>query len=185
MQFIMPFVKSGKQQQGNLLILPELENKNIDDIQVGLNDEIQSDHEQGLSDILTNEEKSNNQKTISHGAKKLKLNNKASDVESCFIEYFETKKKNLTTTPECADQKFLLSLLPDMQQMNSTQKRQFKRKVLDIIACILEDSDSINISSRSSAASYSSSPIIPESRTDNQYQQYDPADSGFGYFNIQ
>jgi len=53
---------------------------------------------------------SNNHKTISHGAKKLKLNNKLSDVDSCFMEYFETKKKNITTTTECADQKFLLSL---------------------------------------------------------------------------
>lgn len=102
-------------------------NSNIDDTQVGLNEDIQSDHEQGLSDILTSEEMSNNHKTISYSAKKLKLNNKLSDVDSCFIEYFETKKKNITTTPECADQKFLLSLLPDMKQMNSTQKRQFKK----------------------------------------------------------
>jgi len=36
MQFIIPFVKSGKQQQGNLLILSEFENnRNIYDTQVG------------------------------------------------------------------------------------------------------------------------------------------------------
>lgn len=45
----------------------------------------------------------------------------------------------MSTAPECADQKFLLSLLPDIQQMNPIQKRQFKRKVLDVIGCILED----------------------------------------------
>lgn len=88
----------------------------------------------------------NNHKTISHADKKLKLNNKLNDVDSCFLEYFETKKKNLTTTPECADQKFLLRVLPAMKQMNSTQKRQFKGKVLDVIGCILEDPDSLSSS---------------------------------------
>lgn len=45
----------------------------------------------------------------------------------------------MPTTPEFADQKFLLSLLSDVNQMNSTQKRQLKVKVLDVICCILED----------------------------------------------
>lgn len=96
MQFIVPFVNSGKQQKGNLLMSPGLEStSNIDNTQVGLNYEIQSDHEQGLSKILTSEEMSNNHKTISHGAKKSKLNNKLSDVDSCFMEYFETKKRKI------------------------------------------------------------------------------------------
>lgn len=87
MQFLMPFIKSGKQQQGNLLIPPELENNsNIDDTQEGLNDEMRSNHEQGLS-------------KISHGAKTLKPNNKLNDFDSCFMEYFE-RKKNITTTSE-------------------------------------------------------------------------------------
>lgn len=140
--------------------------------QEGQNDEIRSNHEQELSEI-------------SHGAKKLKINNKLNDVDSYFIKYFETKKKNITATPESADQKFLLSLLPDVKLMNCTQKRQFKRKVLDVIGYISEDPDSLNVSSRSSVANYSSSSMIPESRTDNENQQYDPADSSFGYSNMQ
>lgn len=77
MQFIMQFVKSGKQQQGNLLVPSELESISyIDDTQVSLNDEIQSNHEQGFSEVLTNEETSNNHKKISHGVKKLRVNNK-------------------------------------------------------------------------------------------------------------
>ncbi|KAF0706328.1 MADF domain-containing protein, partial [Aphis craccivora] len=87
MQFIIPFVKSGKQQQGNLLISSEFENnRNIYDTQ------------------------------------------------------------------------------PDMKQINSSQKRQFKRKVLDVIGCILEALDSLNVSSRSNVVSYSLSSMVPQYR---------------------
>jgi len=57
---------------------------------------------------------------------------------------------------------------------------------LDVIGCILEDHDSLYQSSHSSVTSYSVSSIIPESRSniDYQHQQYDPAESGFDYFNI-
>lgn len=50
------------------------------------------------------------------------------------------------TTPECIDQTFLLSIFttPDVKQINSTQKRQFKIKVLDVISNILEDPVSLN-----------------------------------------
>jgi len=74
-----------------------------------------------------------------------------------------------------------------MKQMNSTQKRQFKRKVLNVIGCIFEDPDSLSQYSCSSVASYSTLSVIQESRTDNsvnQYKQYDPAESGFGILNL-
>jgi len=58
---------------------------------------------------------------------------------------------------------------------------------LDVIGCILEDQGSLNPSSHSSSSSYSTLPTVPEARTDttgNQYQQFDPAKSGFEFFNI-
>lgn len=68
-------------------------NSNINVTQVGLNEEIQSDHEQGLSEILTSEETLNNHKTISHGAKKLKLNNKLSDIDVVLWNILKQKRK--------------------------------------------------------------------------------------------
>lgn len=124
---------------------------------------------------------------IAHSAKKIKVNSKISDIDNCFMEYFETKKKKMSTTPECADQNFLLSLLPDKQQISPIQKRQFKRKVLDVIGCILKDQGSLNPPSHSSSSSsYSTLSTVPEARNDtgNQYQQYDPEQSGFEFFNI-
>jgi len=128
MQFIIPFVKSGKKQQGNISVSSELEkDTNIEDIEEESNDEIiESVQVLGSSQLLSSHQ------------------DIADDHDNCFMEYFETKKKKMSTTPECTDQKFLLSLLPDIQQMNSIQKRQFKRNVLDVIGCILEDQGSLN-----------------------------------------
>lgn len=207
MQFIIPFVKSGKKQQGNISISSELEkDTNMDDIEEESNGEI-IESVPGSSELLSSHRDiADDHDKIEHSAKKIKVNSKISDVDNCFMEYFETKKKKMSTAPECADQKFLLSLLPDIQQMNPIQKRQFKRKVLDVIGCILEDQGSSNSSSNlssssystlskipearishSSSSSYSTLSTVPEARTDNtgnQYQQFDPPQSGFEFFNI-
>jgi len=190
MQFIIPFVKSGKKQQGNISILLELEkDTNMEDIEDESNDEIiESVQVPKSSELLSSHQDiAEDHDKIAHSAKKLKVNSKRSDVDNCFMEYFETKKKNISTAPECADQKFLLSLLPDIQQMNSIQKRQFKKKVLDVIGCILEDQGSLYPPSHSSSSTYSTLSTVLEARTDNtghQYQQYDPEQSGFEFFNI-
>lgn len=190
MQFIIPFVKSGKKQQGNISISSELEkDTNMEDIEDESNDEIiESVQVPESSELLSSHQDiAEDHDKIAHSAKKLKVNSKISDVDNCFMEYFETKKKKNSTTPECADQKFLLSLLPDIQQMSPIQKRQFKRKVLDVIGCILEDQGSLNPPSHSSSSSYSTLSTVPEARTDNtgnQYQQYDPEQTGFEFFNI-
>lgn len=188
MQFIIPFVKSGEKQQGNISISSELgKDTNMEDIEDESNDEIiESVQVPGSSELLSiHQDIAEDHDKIAHSAKKLKVNSKISDVDHCFMEYFETKKKKISTTPECADQKFLLSLLPDIQQMSPIQKRQFKRKVLDVIGCILEDQGSLN--PLSSSSSYSTLSTVPEARTDNtgnQYQQYDPEQTGFEFFNI-
>jgi len=131
MQFIIPFVKSGKKQQGNILISSGLEkDTNMEDIEDESNDKIiESIQAPGSSELLrSHQDIAEDHHKIAHTAKKLKVNSKISDVDNCFMEYFETKKKKNSTTSECADQKFLLSLLLDIQQMSPIQKKTIQKE---------------------------------------------------------
>lgn len=47
--------------------------------------------------------------------------------------------KNKKTKDSSADEKFLLSSLPDREQMNQPQKRRFKREVMAVIVSIFEE----------------------------------------------
>lgn len=58
-------------------------------------------------------------------------------VESCFIEYFKNRKTKIKNSS--VDKKFLLSLLPDVEPINKSQKRRFKREVLAVINFILNN----------------------------------------------
>ncbi|CAG9766139.1 unnamed protein product [Ceutorhynchus assimilis] len=63
----------------------------------------------------------------------------SSDAEKSIAEYFDAKRAKLCNPNESADQKFLLSLLPDMELMNASQKRRCKREFLEVIDKILQD----------------------------------------------
>lgn len=138
MQFLMPFIKSGRKQLGNLIAQQPVRDVNIfDDVSVDessnqtLNLEIV--HDQSVSQPTLNTSSNN----ISQQKNKKKNVSKETDVDSCFIEYFNSKKQK--TKESSADEKFLLSLLPDVEQMNQSQKRRFKREVLAVIDSIFEE----------------------------------------------
>jgi len=63
-----------------------------------------------------------------------------------------TRNINQTIVP----MKFLLSLLPDVQQMSQTQKRRFKREVLAVIDSILEEPTVSTPSTSNTGNTYSS-----------------------------
>lgn len=74
-------------------------------------------------------------------------------MDRCFIDYFNNKKQKPN---DSADEKFLLSLLPDVQQMSQTQKRRFKREVLAVIDSILEEPTTSTPSTSDTGNTYSS-----------------------------
>lgn len=162
MQFILPFLKGGRQQRGNLTTTSTMEqdlvNLNEDNpndyLDVGLMEESELGQSETYNDTKIESSEAQNsdrtEPTTSTGRRadfnwyrtKNYYNNKEEgyDEDKCSIEYFEATEKNITrAATECADQKFLLSLLPDMKQMNFKQKRKFKREILDVIDRILED----------------------------------------------
>lgn len=74
------------------------------------------------------------------GKKRLTQRNKAAvEADQCFTEYFKAKKARLESTTSANDGKkealkmFLLSLVPELEELNDTQIKQFKRKVLNLI----------------------------------------------------
>lgn len=124
---ILPFVKSDRRQTGNLTA-PQSpstaedldEEDDFEDVAPG------SDLEQSTfnvessapSDPSTLDKREEITRVQRPPVTKRKI-----DADKCFVEYLEAKKKNMTH--ESADQKFLLSLLPDMEEMTAVQKRQF------------------------------------------------------------
>lgn len=77
MQFIIPFVKSGKKQQGNISISSELEkDTNMEDIEDESNDKIiESVQVPGSSELLSSlQDIAEDHDKIAHSAKKLKVN---------------------------------------------------------------------------------------------------------------
>ncbi|CAI6371318.1 unnamed protein product [Macrosiphum euphorbiae] len=65
------------------------------------------------------------------------------EVDKCVIDYI-TSKKDSQTNKNNSDLDFFKSLLPDISKMTDYQKRQFKRRTLDTIDSILDDSPTQN-----------------------------------------
>lgn len=63
------------------------------------------------------------------------------EVDKCIIDYV-TSKKDSQTNKSNSDLDFFKSLLPDISKMADYQKRQFKRRTLDTIDSILDNSPS-------------------------------------------
>ncbi|KAL1490357.1 hypothetical protein ABEB36_013068 [Hypothenemus hampei] len=66
------------------------------------------------------------------------------DVNRCALEYFQNKNESLRKIPsmrpilEDPDVSFLMSLLPDLKEMNDKQKRRFKIEILNAARNILD-----------------------------------------------
>lgn len=59
-----------------------------------------------------------------------KKRNKAADVDECVINYIRSKTESRESNPR---RLFLLSLLPDVEEMDSNQFRSFRQQVINLI----------------------------------------------------
>lgn len=81
----------------------------------------------------------------SHRSKQMKRTNKhrdQDDLAQIYADLIAAKKNQCNVDSEsleAANRMFLLSLLPDMNQMTLSQIRQFKRKIIEIIEEIFKD----------------------------------------------
>ncbi|CAH1104098.1 unnamed protein product [Psylliodes chrysocephalus] len=129
MNFIRPYVKNSQDLPSNLLRLPSLENQdsnsgeNIRDVE-----DIDPD---GQSDCLRNSCHSTAKKVKTGRITNYKERkpDKDCEVDSYVTEYLKRKQVN-SDNPK---QLFLLSLLPDLEQMDNHQMRQFRCKVSQLI----------------------------------------------------
>lgn len=130
LQFLVPFVKSGRKQTGNLT-------KN-NDIDTPLEESTIEFEETGTNSNTEHQVQINN--TRLNSSTTATKRRSAVDMEQSLADYFEAKRANvITKQTENADQKFLLSLLPDIELMNSNQKRKCKLQFLEVIDKILQD----------------------------------------------
>lgn len=77
----------------------------------------------------------------------------SSPLDDAMINYFKVKAKPCTNkaaaevedTEAQSDEHFLLSLKKDMKEMNSRQKRRFKKKIFDLIDEVLDDTSDLSL----------------------------------------
>lgn len=136
MQFILPYIKRVRSvdSPGNLPSPP-----NVIDDEFNETDEVENTEENGFESTADslNMTKSSNEQVFTPKVKKKKTN--TSDVaDQCFIDYINTKKQNCKK--DDPRKQFLLSMLPEINQMTDIQMRKFKRKMLDVIDDILGES---------------------------------------------
>lgn len=162
----MPFIKSGRKQIGNLTAPQsdtEIRDVNVFDYasedeysnQTVNVEEVEAVHDKSISSPIHNTSSNN----ISLQKSKKKNVTKETDVDRCFIEYFNNKKQK--TKDSSADEKFLLSLLPDVEQMNQSQKRRFKREVMAVIDSIFEEPTTSTPSTSHTYSSQSDNSTLP------------------------
>lgn len=149
MQFIVPFVKTNapdSDSQGNIPspVARDSENLESENESESENTEIQTeiaveDTEPDITDqrepMLRTE---GTKKTARNTAKKRKL--EVRDPDKAFVEFCESRKNR--DESKDPNKMFLLSLVPDVNQMNPQQTRRFKRDVLCLIDNILDNTSS-------------------------------------------
>ncbi|VVC36297.1 BESS motif,MADF domain [Cinara cedri] len=112
---------------------------NLDNSEVPLHDEIPSTLNESFQ--KRHEDVSQDKFSAPYTTKNLVLHMKTSTdlVDKCFVDYI-TSKRDSQTNKSNSDLDFFKSLLSDISKMTDYQKRQFKRRILDIIDSILDDS---------------------------------------------
>lgn len=175
LHFLIPFVKTSRKQKGNLNLDCEL-NQSIadsDDDDAGskvqesqeIDPEVQVTNTQPQLDETESPEPPRVSQSIHNRFTAIKTKNKQTDAEKSLVEYFEAKKARLDKPSESADEKFLLSLLPDINLMNAHQKRRLKREILELIDKILLEDNSSD-----SGKSFGPPSVGSLSRSDTQYR---------------
>jgi len=142
MQFIVPFVKIQNSEEipGNVPSPPSPDFSSQHDSEIS---DAEENTESEVSHELVHTAPVNPKETSSHvvhapripsssrnnTSKKLKTK---PDLDSTFMNYFQTKKKK-EEEPTSARKHFLLSVLPDVENLSSSQFSVFRRQLLDNI----------------------------------------------------
>lgn len=165
MQFILPYIKGVRSVDtpGNLPSPP-----NVVDDEFAETDEVENTEENSFESVAESS-KASNEQVFTPKCKKKKTN--TSDLaEQCFIDYVKTKNQK-SKKEEDPRKQFLLSMLPEINQMTDIQMRKFKRKMLDVIDGILgETSTGVNDQFQ---------PISIPSTPSQNYSDYPPSVSSY------
>lgn len=98
--------------------------------------------------------------------KKKKNSNNITSVDECVIDYIKAKQR---TSEENPKKLFLLSLLPDLNEMNNTQFRKFRTQVNVLIDDILKTTQDTSHGNNTSLCSTPLSSWVSESSSGLDY----------------
>lgn len=115
--------------------------------------------------------------------KRQKTSKMANEADKCFMDYVTYKKASQNSN---LDLEFLKSLLPDIAKMNYYQKRQFKKRTLDVIDSILCDTPLANTESYEPLPT--SSPAMSNYSANSYITQHSPAPTygeGTSFYELQ
>jgi len=140
--FFRSYTEDKDEQNSDIDILDTYINQDIGD--VSLHDETQSTSKESYK--KRNLDVSQDKFTAPNTTKKRALSNMKTttdEVDKCVIDYIISKKDSQTNKNN-SDLDFLKSLLPDISKITDYQKRQFKKRTLNTIDSILDDSPTQN-----------------------------------------
>jgi len=106
--------------------------------------------------------------------KKKKNSNNITSVDECVIDYIKAKQR---TSEENPKKLFLLSLLPDLNEMNNTQFRKFRTQVNVLIDDILKTTQDISHGNNTSLCSTPLSSWVSESSSGLDYVPWNQTSS--------
>lgn len=147
MQFILPYINKGLKSfdipddvPSSPSIQDDDESSDVEEKPLLLNDSTATSSVGYLENSCTNE-----QILCSRKSKKIKQNHVTSLADQYSMDHMKSKKLNpQIEDPQREDHRkqFLLSMLPEVNQMTNIQMRKFKRKMLDAIDDILGETSS-------------------------------------------
>ncbi|KAG8256537.1 hypothetical protein J6590_065801 [Homalodisca vitripennis] len=182
MQFCLPFVRtSAPPSTGNLPEVPNCSDVNTDEtlLESPILDDIPDD-----PSIESPQSPSQPSSIPNEGKIRLTQKKKAAvEADQCFAAYFKAKTARLenSTTANDSNKKealkmFLLSLIPELEELSDSQIKQFKRKVFTLIDEISGTSDVTPASPHSSISLIShqsgSNISAPPTSAGNYYTQF-------------
>jgi len=106
--------------------------------------------------------------------KKKKNSNNITSVDECVIDYIKAKQR---TSEENPKKLFLLSLLPDLNEMNNTQFRKFRTQVNVLIDDILKPTQDTSHGNNTSLCSTPLSSWVSESSSGLDYVPWNQTSS--------
>lgn len=135
MDFLSPYIKSSTSTTGNIPSPPTTENIHSPSADYSTDETYVIENDSIVEPFETTQTQTASEQNIT---RKKKTSKPLTEVDKAFIHYFKRPNPD-TTDDNNARKHFLMSILPDVEELDNTQFRVFRRRVLSLLDEINSD----------------------------------------------